>query len=154
MGLDMYLYRKSWVNNGDWIKPEFKEEIEMTRGGNKVDTSKIRYIIEEVGYWRKANAIHRWFVENVQKGNDDCEEYFVPNESLSELRSICKKVLEDLEKDTNTLIAEQELPTQSGFFFGSTTYDSWYVEDLKNTISIIDEALAEDRGDFYYRSSW
>jgi hypothetical protein len=24
-----------------------------------------------VGYWRKANAIHRWFVEHVQDGNDD-----------------------------------------------------------------------------------
>ena len=27
---------------------------------------------EEVGYWRKANAIHGWFVRNVQNGKDDC----------------------------------------------------------------------------------
>ena len=29
-------------------------------------------IIEQVGYWRKANQIHNWFVENVQDGEDDC----------------------------------------------------------------------------------
>ena len=49
MGLDMYLYRKSYVHSGDYYNSEQKEEIQMTRGGKEVDTSKIRFIIEEVG---------------------------------------------------------------------------------------------------------
>ena len=31
-------------------------------------------IMEMVGYWRKQNAIHNWFVENVQDGIDDCDQ--------------------------------------------------------------------------------
>ena len=28
-------------------------------------------------YWRKANAIHGWFVKNAQQGIDDCRTYSV-----------------------------------------------------------------------------
>ena len=41
------------------------------------------------------------------------------------IRLICDKVLDD-----NSL-AEELLPTRSGFFFGSTDYDEWYFEDIK-----------------------
>ena len=44
----------------------------------------------EIIYWRKANAIHKWFVENVQEGVDDCGEYEVTVEQLTELRDLCK----------------------------------------------------------------
>ena len=30
---------------------------------------------ESFGYWRKANQIHKWFVDNVQGGIDDCRPY-------------------------------------------------------------------------------
>ena len=54
-------------------------------------------------------------------------------------------------------VAERLLPTQGGFFFGSTDYDEYYIEDLKRTIEIIDNVLATT--DFkkemiYYVSSW
>jgi hypothetical protein len=42
-------------------------------------------VIEEVMYWRKANQIHKWFVDNVQDGVDDCKEYWVSEEKLQEL---------------------------------------------------------------------
>ena len=110
------------------------------------------YIKEQVGYWRKANAIHRWFVENIQDGIDDCEYHReVTQEDLEELRDICREIL------CNPDTAEDKLPTTSGFFFGSTVYDEWYMEDIKNTIDIITEVLKTtdfEKEMLYYVSSW
>ena len=155
MGLDMYLYRRSYVHSGDYYIPDHKEELKMTRGGKEVDTSKIRYIIEEVGYWRKANHIHRWFVENVQSGKDDCGEYYVKEDQLANLLETCKEVLRDKDK------ANKLLPTTSGFFFGTTDYDPHYFNDIENTVGIIESLFEPDldggsylKGDIYYSSSW
>ena len=38
-----------------------------------------------MGYWRKANAVHNWFVDNVQDGNDGCKHYWVSKEDLQKL---------------------------------------------------------------------
>ena len=49
------------------------------------------------------------------------------------------------------------LPASSGFFFGSTDYDQWYYEDVKNTYEMLEEILAEpdaNYGDYYYQASW
>jgi len=105
----------------------------------------------EVGYWRKANAIHRWFVKNVQDGKDDCERYRVSKENLEELKKICETVL----KDINTGV--DLLPTASGFFFGSNVYDEFYKQDLEQTIHIIDKIFnnpSHDYWDLYYCASW
>ena len=80
-----------------------------------------------VAYWRKANQIHRWFVENVQGGNDNCGLYEVDLEQIFELIDIIKIVLADHS------LAEEFLPTQEGFFFGGTAYDDYYWEDLEET---------------------
>jgi hypothetical protein len=55
-------------------------------------------IIEQVGYWRKANQIHNWFVENIQDGIDDCDYHReVTEEDLEELLDVCKRVLDSCE---------------------------------------------------------
>lgn len=154
MGLDMFLYRKSWVNNQEWLKPEYREEIKMTRSGKEVDTSRVRYIVEEVGYWRKANQIHKWFVDTIQKGEDDCGEYSVSYDELKELKSICERVLHDMTVEKSTVTAEAELPTHSGFFFGGTEYDKMYQQDLKDTVKIVEQVLSEPEGQLTYISSW
>lgn len=152
MGLDMYLYKKTYVKNWDFMTDEEKHEIVVKRGGKVVESIKperIAYIVEQVGYWRKANAIHKWFVDNVQEGEDDCKEYYVDTEKLKELLNECNKVL-DKEAEP-----EDVLPSESGFFFGSTEYDEWYYNDIEQTKKMIEELLAEEEtGDFYYRSSW
>ena len=112
-----------------------------------------RYSIrEEVGYWRKANAIHRWFVDNVQNGIDDCCYHReVTREDLEELMDTCHEVL------CNPDIAEYRLPTQGGFFFGSTDYDEWYMKDVENTIDIITQVLETtdfEKEMLFYVSSW
>lgn len=135
-----------------------------------------------VAYWRKANQIHNWFVNNVQDGNDDCGLYEVSEDKLRELRDIATKVLnaselidgkiqngESLENGKwianmvdgkvikNSEVAEDLLPTTSGFFFGSTDYDEYYVDDLETTIEQLTKVLNET--DFTteticYASSW
>ena len=112
------------------------------------DNDKSYYIMTEEICWRKANQIHRWFVENVQNGVDNCAMYYVSKESLYKLKELCEKVLED------TSLAPSYLPTQSGFFFGSTDYDSFYFDGLKYTIEKINELLKEDYDYYKYQSSW
>ena len=52
-------------------------------------------------------------------------------------------------------VAAALLPTTSGFFFGGTDYDDGYLQDLRDTIEIIDRALAlPDCWDFEYHASW
>lgn len=107
-------------------------------------------IFKNVGYWRKANQIHRWFVENVQGGVDDCNPYEVTKEQLKNLLSIVKSVLKN---PSNKSL----LPTRSGFFFGSTNYDEWYIEDLKNTKKILSDVLKNtdfEKQMVVYRASW
>lgn len=99
---------------------------------------------KEKGYWRKANQIHTWFVHNIQGGKDDCEPYKVTGEQLLALKDLCLHVIET--KDV------MKLPTQSGFFFGSTEYGDGYYEDLEETVRILNGV---DRNKtYYYQSSW
>lgn len=139
-------------------------------------------IVAEVGYWRKANHIHNWFVDNVQNGEDDCGIYVVEKDKLHELLTICQKVIDSSElidglikngqiikngkwednwekgktiKDTT--VASELLPTVEGFFFGSTGYDEWYIDDIKDTIEYINLALNStdfENEEVVYSSSW
>lgn len=144
MGLDMYLTRHTYVSSLD------EHSITLVgKGLEHIKPERIRYIIEDVGYWRKANAIHHWFVKNVQDGEDDCKDYYVERETLSELLGLVNEVLSDHSK------ASELLPTRSGFFFGSTGYDSYYFDDLEDTKRIIESVLEEEEhGSIYYSSSW
>jgi len=149
----MYLTRKTYVKQWSHQTPEEQFEITITKGGKPydgIDVSNVTNIEEEVGYWRKANQIHRWFVENVQNGVDNCGEYSVSKGELEELRNICTEVLNDHSK------AEELLPSASGFFFGNTDYDEWYYNDVQHTIEIIDKIIGETNPnqDIYYSSSW
>ena len=162
----MYLYRKTYVKNWEHTRENELHQITVKLNKKKhpyINIENITYITETVGEWRKANAIHKWFVESCQDGVDDCGVYEVTIESLYELLSVCKNVLE------NPKSAKSELPTQSGFFFGNIEYDKYYFDEIKRTIKII-EPLIEDYekmeknaqkengvyldASFGYRSSW
>src|SRR5262249_17916981 len=96
MGLDMYLTRRTYVKQWAHQKPEERHEVTVTRGGKPrpdIQPARIKEIIEEVAYWRKANAIHAWFVKHVQSGEDDCGTYYVGREQLEQLKAECDKVL-------------------------------------------------------------
>lgn len=148
----MYLNKKTYVKNWDHIKPEERHEVKVYKAGKIVLTIKperITYIEEEIAYWRKFNALHQWFVENVQNGEDNCKSSYVGREQFQELLNVLKKV------EANHELADDLLPTQPGFFFGNTEYDENYFENVSETIRIIEELLSEEEeADYYYRSSW
>lgn len=151
MGLDMYLDKYVYVG------AEFKHrhvtgiiDIQVEGKNVPINFNKVSYVIERAGYWRKANAIHQWFVDNVQGGEDNCGTYFVTKEAMQELLDDVNSVLKKHK------LASSVLPITDGFFFGSTDYDKYYFEDLRDTKAILEEALKpENQGsDYYYHSSW
>lgn len=105
-------------------------------------------------YWRKANQIHKWFVDNCQNGIDKCQTVDVEVDKLKELLKVVQKQLKNKDK----IILEP----QSGFFFGGTEIDEWYWRNLEGTetelkreIKFAEEELKRKRyWAFTYRSSW
>lgn len=171
----MYLYKKTYIGN-NWKDP--KDQVKIDVPGIKQE--RVSEISERVAYWRKANAIHNWFVNNVQEGEDDCKEYWVSREQLEKLLKIVRKVLvnsklvdgdvtngytykdgkqiPNIEKGKyveDPTVAKELLPNSEGFFFGSQEYDQWYIEDLEYTEQTLKALLKEsDSADYYYQSSW
>jgi hypothetical protein len=140
MGLDMYLNAERFY----WSKD----------GGPKLDDVPEGYSVNlvksEVAYWRKANAIHQWFVDNVQGGEDDCRSRHVTRDELKALVDICKRVIAEPDK------AKDLLPTANGFFFGGTDYEEYYFQYLEDTVEQVEKALSKfpDDWEFEYHSSW
>lgn len=159
MGLDMYLNAGKYVpridyeksSHDSWTTAEVYNNIVSNAGLDKVQSNDIygAEVSVNVAYWRKANQIHKWFVDNVQDGVDDCNPYPVNLRNLISLRDLCVKALES--KDTTLL------PTQEGFFFGDTEYNEWYWKDIEDTITqlnrIIDMPEAKELS-YSYHSSW
>lgn len=104
-----------------------------------------------LGYWRKANQLHRWFINTVQGGRDECQRAEVSREQLFELRKLLKSVLANRDQ------APELMPTQKGFFFGDTEYDDDYFDDLAHTLDILDRICDHgltEKTRIYYHSSW
>jgi hypothetical protein len=172
VGLDMYLTvseyvsrtdRSSGIRNGTTPVPNDLFTVMAMRHPAFVDQNSFSGISVEypAGYWRKANAVHNWFVQNVQDDRDECQKSYVGWDQLEELKKACYAVLD---AQNNSLVSVGEvaievgLAPKSGFFFGSTEYDEWYFEDLRHTVEII-ERLArvkvwEGPYDIFYQASW
>ena len=128
-------------------------------------------LYQTVAQWRKANAIHAWFVEHVQGGEDDCGMHDeVTEDVLLELRAACRQIIESAvqvngqvvngyhynkatdrmepilepgKRVLNPEVCEQLLPTQGGFFFGGTDYDEYYMADIEETFDQCTKLLEE-----------
>lgn len=193
MGLDMYLERvkkeagtfedvlriEGELNSVDYEKYEKKYEKLLFEKGRHI---KWKSLFGEVAYWRKANHIHKWFVDNVQNGKDDGGTYLVTKENIQKLKSVLDEVINSCElipgqiHESDQLIngewvkkyvdgliikntgkAKELLPTQSGFFFGNTDYDERYYRDLVYTSHICEAILNFFEFDNYYltySASW
>jgi hypothetical protein len=104
---------------------------------------------KEIGYWRKSNAIHYWFVNTLANGVDECQEIKVTHEDLCKLLDLCNVI------KNNHEIAEELLPTRSGFFFGNTSYNEGYFSDIDETIKILTDVITlYPDSEFVYQASW
>ena len=169
MGLDMYLeirkseYRSKYSKDkGSRIKLEYPKDITEFIP-DLTDLRISRQTNYEVGYWRKANQIHNWFMQNCANRDeydnpiDDCRPVEITVDKLEELLDTCKKVLADHS------LAGSLLPTTDGFFFGSTEYDDYYFGELEQTVEIIEPVLKfakhkleikDYAWEVYYQASW
>ena len=193
MGLDMYIH-KTVHKYGD---SNNIDDLTYDKFGrtNSYD------LTTTVGYWRKANAIHRYFVKNFGDGVDESQDMYITTDDLKNLIGVCENVIkvfvgkklvlnktpentegvadevtitEDWLKDNweklfsydlAEALTEDEvksivdiLPTQSGFFFGSTDYDVGYLYDIVKTVYMLDDIIANDKPEDYaqytYYGSW
>jgi len=169
MGLDMYLSAKNYITRWDYSdgydqrkeRPEFVE-AKASLGEKAKYLSPDAVGMEQtftVMYWRKANAIHSWFVNEVQDGEDNCQESYVSIEQLAELYKACDAVIRH---KFNPAIVEEFLAPADGFFFGSTEIDEWYKNDILFThkrlgeiIDMVSKDAAKDKYvTFTYQASW
>ena len=165
MGLDMYLaakkhiakidYKKIDLDNGiDYNSPEVINEQfnTLVKNAGLDNVAHDIYGVEVAvtcAYWRKCNQIHGWFVDNVQRGEDNCGEYYVSHEKLKSLLDLVNEALS--KRDPNLL------KPREGFFFGHYEIDEYYWNDLKYTKAQLERVLSLpnlSELSFYYTSSW
>ena len=189
----MYLSAKRFFSGYEFVEQEKREmynritEMVGVKGTTEAPSAEVSV---NIGYWRKANAIHGWFVRELAGGRDECQSIYVPREKLEELRALCVSTLADqpavvMPAQGGTYVQNAEvnkpfaeglmdiLKTEAmkaqfndpndtdplrpvrGSFFGSDVKDEWYYQDLKDTVEIIDGALALDKSwSFEYQASW
>lgn len=178
MGLDMWLNKEVYIG-AHWDHRKISGHVELKKDGVALNTpaTNIESIIYRVITWRKSNQIHKWFVDNVQEGVDDCGTYPVTTDQLKELLDLCNQVLKILDEvkynidnddddDTiafaldklspDNLAILDELCPQAGFFFGSTEIDKWYYHDVKYTVDALSDLDFEDNvyTTYTYTSIW
>ena len=135
MGLDMYLDGSKYISNYNPPNEE-RELVDAVRSGlNLPDCeSALKSVETSIIQWRKANHIHKWFVDNCQGGEDDCGRYEVKLEDLEKLHGVLGQLMGHDEK-----LAAELLPPCAGFFFGNTELDEYYWDDIDRTHEVLGE---------------
>lgn len=85
--------------------------------------------------WRKANQLRAWFVRRASLNPNEEVEVVLEKADIIQLRNDIQSVL------LNPKRAPYILPTQAGFFFGSTDYDDYYFETLAGTHDVLERIL-------------
>ena len=162
MGLDMYLFARGGVNADT---------------GEKIED-------DEIGYWRKFNALHSLFLEvGGAEADSNCDEVPLTLENLEYIYSICKEVKDILDKapkysydnDAEIIVDDVEdfnddyyfdsevadavrdlLAPREGFFWGDTDIGFRYHLKVTRTLPILEHAieLAKQGEEIYYYSWW
>ena len=150
MGLDMYLRAEKYVSA--YQEPETLRAIAKVVEATKIldEESSSASVSITVGYWRKANAIHNWFMQYADE--DNCKPEYVTRKQLVELLATCAQIKTAKDDD----LSAELLPTEAGFFFGSTEYDDWYYHQIDYTINLLENLLqnTDDTWSFEYQASW
>jgi hypothetical protein len=107
---------------------------------------------QELGYWRKANAVHGWFVRECADGVDECQEIFVSREQLLQLRSDCNNALATRETATPNNAEGRVIsqPIGSGQDIMDFIMENMKVEQQKiGSTMVSDDPLAPTAGFFF-----
>lgn len=173
MGLDMYLRQSEYYSSYSFLTEEGKEKFnrlaECVKATPTAESPSIT-VDTTVAYWRKANAIHGWFVRELADGVDHCQEIEVSRGQLQSLVAQCKAVkatMDRVKEGYGKFVIPGEnnpLPPTAGFFFGPTDDAEWYYEYIVDTIKKLETVLENtepkpdaepwDMTTFIYQASW
>lgn len=149
MGLDMYLRASrnySKFSNDEPLANTIGQICNLPTTVSNDVTVRV-----EVGYWRKANAIHWWLANKCFDDPEKDYRSYLSIDVLHELKSTCLTVIDT--PDLGPVL----LPTGDGFFFGSTEYDQHYIGQLHSTVDIVNAAIEVNEcgfNNFEYYASW
>lgn len=145
MGLDITFYKAKRLKDNETKErlEEIRKEL-ATEYLKSIDERNSKLINEledekekinpwdEVAYFRKVNLLIPFFGYEENCSNIEIDKY-----QVEDLIEACNEVLANHDK------ASFLLPTQEGFFFGSTDYDDWYFDDVQNVKEKFEEILAD-----------
>jgi hypothetical protein len=157
----MYLYARRYCSA--YTDPEVFDKLTQVEG-LAFPAPEAFDVRAQVGYWRKANAIHGWFVRHCAGEDEEraLSGVHVDTDDLKALRDLCLVLCKNRDAER----ALEELPPQEGFFFGSAEIGEWYWDDLDDTVKQLngiltwDEVRAAALGreysgvDYIYEASW
>ena len=114
-------------NGYDWmIHPFTKRVLDLPELEEQVKKWVEGHYEPYDAYFRKVNFLFKYY-EDRGKMYDQCYA-FTDVDDIDDIIDKCEQVLKDHS------LAHSLLPTQSGFFFGSTDYDDWYFSDVKDCL--------------------
>lgn len=167
MGLDMYLIRaKKGTQEIREVLRKAIVELENKFFGEynkleileKFETAIEDVSVDEVAYWRKANHIHAWFNASLAHGEiEDRERVPVALNDIKDLRANCAVVVDAFNNDSDgwKKVAEEILPTEAEYFYGSTDYDEYYIQQTRETLDMLDGVIKQWDDDYeYYYYAW
>lgn len=111
------------------VKGEFDVTVVDNGNGDELCASFSigNYDTENVTYFRKVNFLLPFFGYG-----ENCSYCQISYDQVEDLLAACKTVLDAKNSEDAESVAESTLPTESGFFFGSTAYDEWYYKDVEH----------------------
>lgn len=115
------------AKNYDWkIYPFTKQILDFPELEKQVEEEVKDYYLQYDAYFRKVNFLFAYYENNGKM----IDQYyaFTDASDIDDIIDRCERVLADHS------LANELLPTQSGFFFGGTDYNDWYFDDVKDCL--------------------
>lgn len=146
-------YETEWVDNNDGSGLRHEEErliaVPVATWLSERERIVNDHYDKEVLYYRKVNFLFAYFADEGTMINEVFS--MVTKDDVLDIINRCRFILE------NHDLANELLPTQAGFFFGSTDYDEYYYHDVECVLKKFEEELLPlfDEGwNVYVYFSW
>ena len=147
MGLDQYITIRHKSTNAAYAKfNNYWKLSEEERVGKRQPKDPAKDLI--IGYFRKHHSIHKWFVNNIQNGVDDCGRYEIQLKDIENLKELCEEIMSHVTKEKR----EPKFCTD----FNGVQHEIWQLDNYtvdEEGKNIIDEKLPSydmDYSDDYF----
>lgn len=98
MGLNQYITIRHKSTNAAYAKfNNYWRLSDEERAGKRQPKDPAKDLI--IGYFSKHHSIHKWFVNNIQNGVDDCGRYEIQLKDIENLKELCEEILSHVTKE-------------------------------------------------------